>query len=143
MNNAVYHGIFDSVINIFLIRHCGLDIQMGASSSKVGFMVTNKCQFFAPSKYPDIYLIGMKIPKIGKTSMSYQLGMFPMIDANANISANLTHGYFAEELGQLGDSFENLASCVGDSVHVFVNPQQNNNPTPIPNEWRTTLQKLQ
>ena len=41
----------------------------------------------------------MKIPKIGKTSMSYQLGMFPMIDANANISANLTHGYFAEEIG--------------------------------------------
>ena len=36
MNNAVYHGIFDSVINIFLIRHCGLDIQMGASSSKFG-----------------------------------------------------------------------------------------------------------
>ena len=46
MNNAVYHGIFDSVINIFLIRHCGLDIQMGKSSSRVGFMVTNKCQFF-------------------------------------------------------------------------------------------------
>ena len=38
MNNAVYHGIFDSVINVFLIRHCGLDIRIG-SSSRVGFMV--------------------------------------------------------------------------------------------------------
>ena len=28
VNNAVYHGIFDSVINIFLIRRCGLDISM-------------------------------------------------------------------------------------------------------------------
>ena len=38
MNNAVYHGIFDSVINIFLIRNCGLDMRIG-KSSRVGFMV--------------------------------------------------------------------------------------------------------
>ena len=143
MNNAVYHGIFDSVINIFLIRHCGLDIQMGKSSSRVGFMVTNKCQFFAPAKYPDVYLIGLKIPKIGKTSLAYQLGMFPMSDITKNVSANITHGYFQEELGQIGDKFENLASCVGESVHVFVDPEKDNKPTPIPDEWRNILQKLQ
>ena len=38
MNNAVYHGIFDSVINVYLIRHCGLDINSN-NSSTVGFMV--------------------------------------------------------------------------------------------------------
>ena len=140
----MYHGIFDSVINIFLIRHCGLDIEMGKSSSQVGFMVTNKCQFFAPAKgYPDINLIGLKIPKIGKTSLTYQLGMFPMIDSNIDLTANLTHGYFTEELGKIGDNFENQAACVGDSVHVFVNPEQNNKPTPIPIEWMKSLEKLQ
>ena len=38
MNNAVYHGIFDSVINIYLIRKCGLDTNTD-NSSTVGFMV--------------------------------------------------------------------------------------------------------
>ena len=26
MNNAVYHAIFDSVINVYLIRQLGLDV---------------------------------------------------------------------------------------------------------------------
>ena len=38
MNNAVYHAIYDSIINIFLIRHCGLSIDR-TTSSVVGFMV--------------------------------------------------------------------------------------------------------
>ena len=38
MNNAVYHSIYDSIINIFLIRHCGLSIDR-TTSSVVGFMV--------------------------------------------------------------------------------------------------------
>ena len=39
MNNAVYHSIYDSIINIFLIRHCGLSTDRG-DSSIVGFMVS-------------------------------------------------------------------------------------------------------
>lgn len=38
VNNAVYHEIFDSVINIFMIRHVGLDIRAG-KTQRVGFMV--------------------------------------------------------------------------------------------------------
>ena len=38
INNANYHAIFDSVINIFLIRHCGLQTGL-KRSTRVGFMV--------------------------------------------------------------------------------------------------------
>ena len=44
MNNTVYHAIFDSMINIFLIRHCGLSINK-SNSSVVGFMVKNLVLF--------------------------------------------------------------------------------------------------
>ena len=53
VNNAVYHAIFDSVINVFLIRHCGLDTSL-SNSDRVGFMVTNQCQFYAPASYPQV-----------------------------------------------------------------------------------------
>ena len=142
MNNAVYHGIFDSVINIFLIRHCGLDISLD-KSELVGFMVTNKCDFFAPTKYPEIYLIGLHVPKIGKSSINYQIGMFPMNDSNSNLTANLTHGYYESDLGSLQDLFSDSASCVGQSTHVLVKPSNDNKPTPIPENWRNILIKLQ
>lgn len=143
VNNAVYHGIFDSVINIFLIRRCGLDISMDRSQ-QIGFMVTNECQFFAPASYPQVYLIGLGLRKIGKTSLSYQLGMFAPTDPNAVLHVNMTHGYYAEELEYLvASKFEDQASCVGRSVHVFVDPSQGNKPTPVPEEWKPTLRKIE
>ena len=142
MNNAVYHGIFDSVINIYLIRKCGLDINTD-NSSTVGFMVTNRCEFFGPVKYPDIFLIGMTVPKIGRTSLSYQLGLFPMKELRQPLIANMTHGYYSEELKEeLKNVFEDKASCVGESVHVFVDPTQGNKPKPIPIEWTDMIAKI-
>ena len=57
MNNAVYHAIYDSIINIFLIRHCGLSIDK-ASSSVVGFMV--KIYFNSFLVVLDNYFCSMK-----------------------------------------------------------------------------------
>ncbi len=39
VNNAVYHAMFDTVINVYLIRYAGLDM---SSTASVGFMVRNK-----------------------------------------------------------------------------------------------------
>ena len=144
LNNAVYHGIFDSVINIFSIRHCGLNIRMG-QSSRVGFMVVNKCEFFAPAQYPDVYLVGMRIVKLGKTSLNYQLGMFPMVNNDKLLNANMTHGYFQEQLlnDDIAKIFELEANCVGESVHVFVDPAKDNKPAAIPENWKENLSKLQ
>ncbi len=140
MNNAVYHGIYDSVINIFLLRHLGIDLDL-SKSSRIGFMVTNQCEFFAPLKYPDLCLVGLSVSKIGKTSLNYQLGMFPMLDPNSKINANMTHGYFQHEIGQLMDNFSPSASCLGHSIHVFVDPNCDNKPTPIPEDWRRMLKE--
>ena len=60
VNNAVYHAIFDSVINIFLIRHCGLDVSL-SRSDRVGFMVTNECQFYAPASYPQVKVLSIPL----------------------------------------------------------------------------------
>ena len=50
----------------------------------------------------------------------------------------------AEELEYLvASKFEEQASCVGRSVHVFVDPSQGNKPTPVPEEWKPTLRKIE
>ena len=114
-------------------------------SERVGFMVTNKCEFFGSAQYPQIYLIGMKVPKIGKTSLQYQLGMFPLKDSNEVIEANMSLGYYQNDVAfaELSNKFANEASCLGESIHVFVDPANNNRPAPFPDEWKTKLERLQ
>ena len=45
----------------------------------VGYMITGNCTFLGSAKYPDIYLVGLGIHKIGNTSLHYKLALFPTI----------------------------------------------------------------
>lgn len=56
--------------------------------------------------------------------------------------ANMTHGYFPGELEKLENVFEENASCVGESVHVFVDPTKGNKPKPIPSEWADMITRI-
>ena len=67
MNNAVYHAIFDSVINIYLIRNVGLDIRSTALSPR-GYMATNSCTFYGSAVYPQVYMAGFSVENVGKSS---------------------------------------------------------------------------
>ena len=64
---AVYHGIFDSVINIYLIRNLGLDIRSTAVAPR-GYMATNSCTFHGSAAYPNVYMAGFSVEKVGNTS---------------------------------------------------------------------------
>ena len=70
MNNAVYHAIFDSIINIYLIRYYGMSIK---EAGPVGFMVHTECDYMKPIEYPEVYLSGMAITKIGNSSVCYKV----------------------------------------------------------------------
>ena len=104
--------------------------------------MTNKCEFFGPAKYPDAYLVGLNVSKIGRTSLSYSAGLFPMKEPTQHLIANMTHGYFPGELEKLENVFEENASCVGESVHVFVDPTKGNKPKPIPSEWADMITRI-
>ena len=70
MNNAVYHAIFDSIINIYLIRHSRRESGCGGP---VGFMVHTECDYVKPIAYPEAYLAGMAVTKIGNSSVNYKV----------------------------------------------------------------------
>ena len=71
MNNAVYHAIFDSIINIYLIRYSGRS--SGKGTSPVGFMVHTECDYMKPIEYPNVYLSGMSVTKVGNSSVNYKV----------------------------------------------------------------------
>jgi len=137
VNNAVYHAIFDSVINVYLIRKSGLD----PTSSTVprGYMLSNSCRFSSSARYPDIYLAGLSVSHIGNSSIKYQLGLFPKISPASSLLCDMVQGHWPED--DQVEAFEESSAVTGEFVHVFVSPDTGKS-CPIPGLWRPQLQKL-
>ncbi|MDX1668761.1 MAG: thioesterase family protein [Limnobacter sp.] len=111
VNNVVYYAYFDSVVNRYLIQEGGLDIHQGDT---VGFVVESQCKYLAPLTYPETVYAGLKVAKLGNSSVRYELALFN------NAGDLCAQGYF---------------------VHVFVN-RSDNKPTAMPPKIRHVLDKL-
>ncbi|XP_048215616.1 uncharacterized protein LOC125361301 [Perognathus longimembris pacificus] len=141
VNNAVYYSYFDTVINHYLIRYCGLKTSL-LTSPMVGFMVANQCTYHIPVGFPQIPLAALAVEKIGHSSVHYRLALFPPVSPQEGNSAehcDLGDGFFLghPKLAQ----FESWACATGSSVHVFVNPATNK-PVGLPDDFRKGLLKL-
>lgn len=112
VNNVTYYAYFDSAVNRFLIEQGGLDIHHGEI---VGFVVNSHCNYLAPIAYPDDIEVGIKVNKLGNSSVTYGVAIF-----KAGQTQAVAYGHF---------------------VHVFVD-KQSSKPTPIPDELRAALAKL-
>ncbi|NCT80493.1 acyl-CoA thioesterase [Pseudomonas stutzeri] len=112
VNNVVYYGFFDTAVNNYLIRQGGLDIQDG---DIVGFVVSSACDYFASIAYPDLIEVGLRVAKLGNSSVQYELAIFR--------------------------EGEQEACAAGRFVHVFVE-RASNRPTAIPPRLRAALEAL-
>ncbi len=113
VNNVVYYSYFDTVINEYLIREGGLDIRAGAT---IGLAIETFCQFHAPLSFPETIDAGLRVGKLGNSSVRYEIGLFRRDDDSAAAT-----GYF---------------------VHVFVD-RATQRPTAMPPAIRDALQRLQ
>ena len=112
VNNVVYYAYFDTVVNAYLIERGVLDIHGG---SVIGLVVETGCRYFAPLAFPDTVTAGLRVAKLGTSSVRYEIGLFR------------------------GD--EEVVSAFGHFVHVYVN-RQTRRPTPLPSDLRAALTSL-
>jgi acyl-CoA thioester hydrolase len=112
VNNVVYYSYFDSAVNAYLIARGGLDIHEG---EVVGFVVSSSCDYFASIAFPDVLEVGLRVGKLGNSSVQYELAIFK--------------------------TGEEHACAAGRFVHVFVD-RASNRPTPIPAGLRQALEAL-
>ncbi|EIT71069.1 MULTISPECIES: acyl-CoA thioesterase [Hydrocarboniphaga] len=112
VNNVEYYSYFDTVINTFLIREGGLDIHRGAS---IGLCVESHCRFDAPIEFPDAVHAGLRVSRLGNSSVRYEIGLFREHDDKP-----AAEGWF---------------------VHVFVD-RQSRRPAALPDSLRAALAKL-
>ncbi|HBX57860.1 acyl-CoA thioesterase [Pseudomonas sp. UBA2684] len=112
VNNVTYYSYFDSAVNAYLIEVGGLDIHNGGV---VGFVVSSSCDYFASIAFPDAIEIGLRVGKLGNSSVQYELAVFK--------------------------AGEEEACAAGRFVHVFVD-RQTNRPLPIPERLRAAMANL-
>ncbi|HWM89520.1 MAG TPA: thioesterase family protein [Thermoanaerobaculia bacterium] len=112
INNVVYYSYFDTVINEYLIREGGLDIAEGAT---IGLAIETFCQFHQPLAFPEIIDAGLRVGKLGSSSVRYEIGLFRQ--------------------GQ------DEPAATGHFVHVFVD-RQTRKPAAMPPGIRACLERL-
>ena len=90
VNNTVYYTWFDTVVNTFLIQNKVLDIHKGES---IGLVVETQCNYFSPVTYPDSVHAGLRVSKLGNSSVRYEVGIFRNNETAACAQGHLVHVY--------------------------------------------------
>ncbi|MBT8141323.1 MAG: acyl-CoA thioesterase [Gammaproteobacteria bacterium] len=109
VNNATYYSYFDTAANKYLIDKCELDIQ---NSDTVGFVVASSCEYHAPIAYPDKLAVGVRVGKLGNSSVTYAIGIFKQNSDQAVAHGNFTHVFVDRASGQSTPIPENIRNAL-------------------------------
>ena len=112
MNNVVHYALFDTAVNAWLIGRGVLDIQNG---DQVGLVVETGCRYFAEMAFPDTVHAGLRVAKLGSSSVRYEIGLFR--------------------------NDEDAASAEGFFVHVYVDARTRK-PKPLNDALRAALETI-
>lgn len=112
INNVTYYSYFDSVVNRYLIEEGGLNIH---DSEIIAYVVNSNCDYLRPLAYPEPIEAGLRVDKLGRSSVTYGLGIF-----------------------RVG---ETEPSAYGSFVHVFVN-RSDSKAVDIPGDIRSALEQI-
>ncbi len=112
VNNALYYAFFDTAINEHLIAAGDHDI---VSGNVMAFTVESHCQYLSPLAFPGIIEVGLRVGKLGNSSVRYELAIFK--------------------------PDESAASAAGYFIHVFVD-RVTQRPVTMPAKTRLALEQL-
>lgn len=100
LNNSIYALYFDSIINSYLISHCGLDPTQknrNTGHNQIGLVVSSYCDYFASVSFPDVLELGLRVVKLGSTSVTYEVGVFKRGDDNVKVVGGFTHVFVSRD----------------------------------------------
>jgi acyl-CoA thioester hydrolase len=112
INNVNYYSFFDTAIAHYLVREGGFEPWR---SQVIGYCVESGCRFRRGARFPDRITAGLKVTKIGRSSVTYAIGIFR--------------------------DDHDRAAADGHFVHVFVD-RASERPAPIPDPIRAALARL-
>ncbi|QJR80896.1 acyl-CoA thioesterase [Alteromonas pelagimontana] len=86
INNVVYYGFFDTTVNRFLTDRLEAKIR---NAQVAAYVVSSQCQYIAPAAYPEMIYVGLRVIKIGRSSVTYGLSVYA-----GETQRRVAHGQF-------------------------------------------------
>jgi acyl-CoA thioester hydrolase len=119
LNNAVYYQLFDTAINGWINTNVAIDpVTMAAQ----GIVAESGCRYFSELHFPERLVVGLAITRLGRSSVTYRLGIFRAAEGSA-----------APE-----EAEEQKIAALGHWVHVYID-RTGRRPVPIPEAIRELL----
>lgn len=112
VNNVEYYSYFDTAVAAFLVSKLGLYFK---DSPVIAYVIETGCTYFESLAFPDQVNVGVRIVKLGNSSVHYELAIFK--------------------------NNEQQACAQGHFVHVYVD-RATDTPTPIPDHVRAAMQAI-
>ncbi len=109
VNNVVYYSWFDTTVARVLMDTGALQ---PLASEIVGYVVETQCRYFSPIAFPETVTAGLRVARIGNSSVRYEIGIFRDQD--------------------------DRAAAEGHFIHAYVT-KATNRPTPVPEAMRAVL----
>ncbi len=94
MNNVIHYSLFDTAVNGWLVEKGVLDLHRGA---QIGLVVETGCRYFAELAFPDIVNAGLRVARIGTSSVRYEVGLFRNEEVSAAAEGFFVHVYVDRE----------------------------------------------
>ena len=112
VNNMVFYSYIDTAVTEYLVRAGGHEKD---TAQAIGLVVESGCKYFKPVSFPAVIDCGLRVAKLGRSSVRYEVGMFGSGDCEA--------------------------AALGFFVHVFVD-RESMRPTEMPANIRQALEPL-
>lgn len=90
LNNAVYLEYVETCVNGWLASSGALDVPSGPV---VGLVVETACVFHESISFPDTVETGLRVSRIGNSSVQYEIGLFRGDAEHAAAEARFVHVY--------------------------------------------------
>ena len=88
MNNTIHYQLFDTAVHEYLLKQGILNSKSG---STVFLVVETGCKYFSELAFPDVISAGLKVRKIGSSSVTYDIGLFRGDAVQASAQGHFVH----------------------------------------------------
>jgi acyl-CoA thioester hydrolase len=90
VNNAIYYFFFDDAVNAHLNTN-------GFGYDYPRFVAESSCRYIRPLTYPAPVDVGLRVGKLGRSSVSYVLGLFAPNEDTPSAQGTFVHVYVNAE----------------------------------------------
>lgn len=112
VNNVEYYSFIDTAVTRMLLEK---KILRNSAFRAIGLCVESQCSYYAPITFPETIEAGVRIARVGNSSLRYEVGLFK--------------------------PGESEPAAAGHFVHVFVDPDTHR-PTPITDDIKQQIQSV-